>query len=480
MTRPGSETFQTTSPPTRSAPTDTGVWFIAGPTQRVSLVPQRVNTLSDYRNIFGARMPDSLIYDSLDFAFHEGLSSAYVVSVVGAAPVKAFTDLPDAEIAPRTSLRVVAKSEGEWGNDIDVAVTAGDGGAYNLTVTYGTVVERATNLRTQAEAVAWSAASALVDIALGESDRVPDTGTNDLTSGTSDLDTVDDRSYAEALARFRKDLGPGQVSIPGLTSNTGHVVIQEHCEATGRDALKDYPDTDDTTTLKAAVLADRSAPGSDKAAAFGPWLTIPGIVAGTVRRVPPCALVAGRIAAVDSFYGSANVPAAGMDDPVGGVSRYALSVTQEWTDDQFTDLSLNGFNVIKPIYGGITIFGWRSSADPDTNPEWVGFNNARLMMQLRALLDEVGMRHVFKVIDGSRIQIGKFYKDCVGVLMPFYERGDLYGETFADACFVDVDSVNTDETIARGELNANIGVKFSNFAEYVVININKVPIEGSV
>jgi hypothetical protein len=59
-------------------------------------------------------------------------------------------------------------------------------------------------------------------------------------------------------------------------------------------------------------------------------------------------------------------------------------------------------------------------------------------------------------------------------MLSYYQNGSLYGATASQAYNVNTGpSVNTLVTIAAGQINANIAVKLSPFAETVNINITK-------
>ena len=65
--------------------------------------------------------------------------------------------------------------------------------------------------------------------------------------------------------------------------------------------------------------------------------------------------------------------------------------------------------------------------------------------------------------------------------MRYYSANALYGASSDQAFAVDVGpQVNTAATIAAGEIHAVIKVKCSPAAEWVVIDIVKVPIERAV
>jgi hypothetical protein len=109
------------------------------------------------------------------------------------------------------------------------------------------------------------------------------------------------------------------------------------------------------------------------------------------------------------------------------------------------------------------------------NTNWISLGNARLNMAIVARAGQVAERYVFSQIDGRGKRIAEFGGDLRAMLVPFYEAGALYGTSFDDAAIVNVGAnVNTPETIANGELRAQIQVRMSPFAEYVLVEIIKI------
>src|SRR4051794_40819534 len=106
MTRPGVVISQRSTPPTRSAPTDTGVSFVVGLTDAGSLTPTLVRSLSDFERLFGPRVSYSVLYDAMDVFFREGGNRAYISRVVGPNPVIASHNLLDSGAA----ISLVAKA----------------------------------------------------------------------------------------------------------------------------------------------------------------------------------------------------------------------------------------------------------------------------------------------------------------------------------------------------------------------------------
>src|SRR6476620_9461769 len=166
MSRPGTQITIRDTPPSRSVPTDTGVWFVAGMTEKgPNDRPVLVRSLAEYVANFGARVSYGVLYDALDTFFHEGGNRAYVSRVVGPAPVVATATLNDGAAAP--TLIVKAKDSGIWGNSLNVAVVAGDvGGEFKLVITDDVLgaLETSPSLVDKAAAIAWSASSAYVNV----------------------------------------------------------------------------------------------------------------------------------------------------------------------------------------------------------------------------------------------------------------------------------------------------------------------------
>ena len=478
LIRPGTNIVVRETPARRGANTDTGVWFVAGITEKgLTGVAHRLESMSDYTRLLGSRVSYSGLYDALETFFSEGGAVAYVSRVVGPAAVTAFVTLNDAGAA--ATLRVQAKGPGDWGNALNVAVTAGDaGGEFKLVVTHDTLgtLETSPSLADKAAAFNWAQNSqyiVLVDQASLNDPAV--VAAQSLATGTDDRANITDVHRETALNFFGKDLGPGQVSLPGVTTAQAHADLLEHAVARNRTAIMDAIDTATAATHITSATNARTA-NARFGGFFAGWLKVPGITPGTTRLVPPSALVAGRIAYMDAL-GSPNVPAAG----VNGESTFALEVNSPVLESDRESLNNVGVNVIRMQYGVPRIYGWRSLANPVTETQWLPLGNVRLLMEIAALADEIGEQFLFAEMDGQRRTVNRFGAALTGMLLPYWEEGSLYGLTPGEAFAVDVGtSVNTDATMANNELRAILSLRMSPFAEMVTIEIVKVPITQEV
>lgn len=475
MARPGVIVTTRDAPPSSGPPIATGTAFVVGTADRgPSNEWAKVESITEFERKFGDRQSYSYLYDALDTFFREGGGSAYVARAVGPAAVAATVDLLDASNDP--TLTASAVGPGPSGNDlrIDVSTTTG--------VTTLTVKSAASG-DTLEEFVTSGGKDGLLNYTGFRYIELADAhdGAGDpknvtaaaLVGGVDDLANAD---YEAALDAFPGTLGPGQVFAPGITDADVHEALLTHASTHNRVALLDMPNTGDLGTIEAAATAATDTGLGDHGAMFGPWVRIPGSVANTARFVPYSAAQAGLEARRDRIA-SQNVPAAGRSFPLS----YAMALAYEFSDDDRTELNGYGVNVAHTVGAVRETYGYRSLADPDSQPNWLQFNYSRLRMAITAHAEDVGETFLFSQIDGKGLKLSEFGSAIAGMLLDFYVLGSLYGDTPEEAFRVDVgSSVNTAETIAAGELHAVAGVRMSPHAEMVVIEFVKTPITQAV
>jgi phage tail sheath protein FI len=477
--RPGTQVILQDLAPPIGAPTDTGVWFVCGLTEKGSVTkPVKLQNMSDYATYCGQRVTYGVLYDALDTYFREGGKTAYVSRVVGSAPVLATKSFSDA--GALVSLRVDANDPGAWGNNLKVGILAGGaGGTFQIQVTdlAGTILDQSSDLATKTEAVAWGNSSTWVNVVdLGVGVNPAPIAAAALAGGNDDQASINDASWQAALDRCTSDLGPGQISMPGRTTTVAYGQQTAHAAARNRIAVMDAADIGVAATLSSTGIAQRADANARYGGIFAPWVVIPGLVVNTTRIVPPSAMVAGLMGRNDSS-GSPNRPAAGNN----GISRFALDVHYGFTDLERDTMNTNGINIIRNMFGDVKLYGYRTGVNPATLPNWMQLSNVRLYMTIVAKGQAIAENHVFHQIDGRGMEAAAFGGELKGMLVPYWEDGSLYGTTPAEAFSVDVsDAVNTPTTIANGELHALVSLRMSPFAELVVLQIVKVPVTQSL
>lgn len=478
---PGVTVERGDSLPAAVAPTSIGPAFLAGVSVKGAPL-ERVRSMGEVADKIGGREAKSqILWDTLDSYFHHGGSEAYIGRILGPNPTTAEVTLDDAGAAD--TLTVQASSPGEWGNALNVAIVAGDGaGEFKIVITHDTdgAVATSPSLTDKAEAFAWAEAVdeiVLIDEASANDPAV--VAAQSLAGGADDRVNITDAERQVALDQFTKDLGPGQVNIPGGTTSTIHAAILDHCENNGRTAILDAPDSDaiadDGAALMGVATTVRGATQNERCGGmFWPWDTIPGLTPGTTRTVPPSGRIMGQLSALAAAGATGNVAAAGDD----GVSDWAVGLSQDRPSDVVReDLNSAGINVSIVRFGRVTTYGWRTLADENGDPNWVDLGNRRLFTQIAALGNSIGETMVFKEIDGEGRLFRRFQSRLTAMLLPFWTAGSLYGKTQGEAFRVVVDeSVNTPETIQNKEINADLVVKMSQHGEDVRIRVNKAAI----
>jgi len=101
MPRPGVEILSRAEPLARSLPTDTGVWFVVGATQKhpsdanSDPIPTLIRSMTEYETLFGTRTGSAIaLYDAVQTYFREGGNRLYVSALKGTTTTP--TDYSDA------------------------------------------------------------------------------------------------------------------------------------------------------------------------------------------------------------------------------------------------------------------------------------------------------------------------------------------------------------------------------------------------
>lgn len=485
MARPGVTVTSGAASPARGEPTDTGKWFVPGFTEWGPVGEAvTVTSLTQFREEFGDRLAHSVLHDALELAFAEGLAEAVISRVVGPAPVKATVTFQTAGAVD--TMAVDAVDYGDYANGANdgyeaEVVEGSEAGLFTLNIYFdGDLVEAFEDAATVAEIVALSENSDHVRVrSLGAGADPEPTAATNLAGGTDDHSSATDANWETALDVFAKDLGPGQVSLPGRTTSQAHTDLIQHASTRNRNALLDTVDKASKATLLTAVDGVADLDGAEYAAIFGSWLDIGPLAAGGASRaVPGSAYAAGVIARTDALEGNAGSAAAGEVSTAG----YAKAVRKPdtgFTESDYEDLNDAGVNMVQEFRNrGIQLYGFRSVS---SDPEWVQFSYNRERVSLEARLNAISLRYNFKKIDGRGQLLAKYNGELVGECLSDYKAGVLYGAEPGEAFRVDTGpAINTEELKAGGEIAAQVSARFSPFAEHVQLNILKVPITSQV
>ena len=510
--RPGVAVLSRASAPPAGAPTDTTVGFIVGEaTQGPTDAAAEIQSLDQFTTVYGPRLATSNLYDGVEAFFREGGSRLYVARLADGAVVSsaaltglgtgakvnangpgAYADGWKLEVAAATTTRAAETRSGD-AEDGDgeestpkpsetdeppqrltfAARVAGDPFTAQLLDADDKVLQQSLQLYTSDDLVAWAGSQGYitltgvdpgVDLAALTATLA---GGGDGTVPVTDADALD-----PVLALFGTELGPGQVWAPGKTDPDMLAAIMVHGQANNRTYLLDAPRGADVPTLTATATVLRGSDQDRYGGLFAPWATVPGVAMGTTRTIPWSSIQAGMCARLDAQVGHSNRAAAGEY----GQSYFALGLDQAFSDADRQALLYAGCNTARMRYGTVRGYGFRTLADQaGQRGQWWQLNWARLNMQIVAECEQIGEEYVFSQIDGRGLTIAAFNGELKGMLNDLFNDGALYGDTPDDAFAVNTGpSVNTDETIANGELHAVLSVKMSPHAELVEIEIVKV------
>lgn len=457
------------------AAASTAAAFFVGVAQKGPTTPTLVVSLTDFVEKFGERMSGSpLLYDAVDAAFHEGASVIYVARSFTAETKTAEKQAVDAE--SKKVFKVFARSRGAWGNNVKVVVTLSSGSIVLQVYLSGTLVETSPSLGTTAEAVVWAKENSDL-ITLEDNHEVEGadakTQTLELSGGADDAtNAAKATAVTEALARFTRDLGPGQVAAPGNDDDEVHAALLTHAAANNRRAILDEVVEASEGTLVGTATSLRGA-----TARYGmlcaSWVVCPGVSLGTTRKIPFSAVMVGLISRATAAGFPYKAAAAKR-----GRAKWALELVTTFTDVQRAALDAAGVTGSIMKRGVVTNYGDVTLVNQTSEPNWEQFSASRTVMACAALADEVMDNYDFEDIDGHGYVFNDLKGDLVGsACMPLYAANALYGQTPEEAFAVNTGpDVNTPASITAKEIKAQIAIDVSPTARNLVTEIVKVPV----
>ena len=368
-----------------------------------------------------------------------------------------------------------AKYAGVWGNDIRIAITKnkywraateGDTGnlSFDVTVSIGSS-DKVTILDcTISDIVSKVMADASVPNWLGE--FALKTGVTALSEETitlangSDGTALTDSDYINALSMIDFLDNVTFVGIPGQTSAVVNSALMSYCEENG---LFPFLDTPVGSTVE-DVKNYRKSINSFTGALCYPWGAMYDPVTNDNKFVPTCGHVMGVYARTIEDRGVYKVPA-GVDAVLRGFTGLETRLTQ-------ADISLlNPTGVVclvsKPNIG-VVVWGARSLNSSDDAMRYV--SDGLLNLTIKKSLHNNTQFATFE--PNTEDLRNRLDTVCRAYLESLYVKGAFKGSTSDEAYYVIVDgSNNTDETIAQGLLNIEIGYAPIKPAEFIVIKL---------
>jgi phage tail sheath protein FI len=187
-----------------------------------------------------------------------------------------------------------------------------------------------------------------------------------------------------------------------------------------------------------------------------------------IRLVGPSGAVAGIYMNTDATTGPFKAPA-GLGTTVQG----AIAVERAFTNSELDSMnsSTSPVNPIRQIPGaGISVMGARTLRQDGTANKYV--NMRRSLIYLNKALSDATQFAMFENNDERLWQ--RINTRIISILNDYRNQGGLRGVTAAESFFVKCDAENnTEDLIAQGQVNIEVGVALQYPAEFIVITLSQ-------
>jgi hypothetical protein len=291
-------------------------------------------------------------------------------------------------------------------------------------------------------------------------------------AGGADASTLTPASYVSTLANFASSLGPGTVALPGQNTLVAWTGLLAHAAANNRFAALDQADTPVAATQVAGIGTIGLTANGLYSIFTASTVIVPGVTPGTTRTVAGSAVVAALRARV-SATGNDNQAPAGRNWPL----QYVSAFTNTFNDADTSTLNAAGINTFAIRFGVLCLFGYVTPVPSTTDAIFWQATASTERMALVADMQAVGEPFLFAVLDGRNLTAAAFQGALQGVIQRHWLNNALYGAAATDAGSVHVGPpINTPATVAAGQLNAQVQVRVSPFAQTVNIVLQFVPV----
>jgi phage tail sheath protein FI len=445
----------------------------------------------DYQRKCGGLNPDSLMSYAVNQFFANGGTQAYIIRIVGSGAQAASADFG--------SLKILANSEGKWGQGYAIRITLRTDDTTNTHFRVAVLkidptdpsnanntaaeVESFENLSMTVSDPRYALSvlnnrSSYIIAQAGSGTGVPTTTTftalnsaaNDGTvigPGDSDFQT----GVEDARARLdRIDLF-NLLCVPGLTDGPTVQTMAQYCKDRRAFMIVDCAEDSQTTDNATNDLQPMLGVAGDHAAFYFPWINAPDpLQQNRPSAYPPCGFVAGLYATTDAERGVWKAPA-GVDAALTGIQGLTIDLTNDENGvlNQLAVNCLRTFNLYGTvIWGARTMFGQN-----DRGSDWKYVPVRRTALFLEESLYRGLKWVVFEPNDEPlwaqiRLNVGAF-------MHSLFRLGAFQGKTPREAYFVKCDSETTTQNdIDQGMVNILVGFAPLKPAEFVMLQIQQI------
>lgn len=481
LQRPGVYLTEVPLPNVAAGSSRIAIGAFIGDAPRGPKFPQRIESWTQYVNVFGGFPPGGLAAGELPYAvynyFANGGRVAYVLRRVASDAVTATASI-DNNVATATDvLKLDADNPGVWGNDIRVRVTARSADRFDLEVQYrASRVENWVDLSLNSGDSRYainvinsnSSGSSFIqatNLSPTTVNSVPTTaGGYVALAGGAEGTTLP--TYASLISLMDDIGGPFLLAMPGETTKSTIDSAIAYAETRG-DVFVIIDTAKGVDAATATTLASTYT-SSSYAAVYYPWVEVidPVSTGATVTRMaPPSSMVAGLTVRTDAARGVFKAPA-------GTGARLFGAVNTEFklTDSALDNLNVSHVNAIRSIPGlGVVVMGARTLKKTAIDRY---IPARRSLIYLKETLKDVTGYAVFEPNDPALW--ASLTARCNRILNDFWLAGGLKGSSPSEAYFVLCNGDNNPpNVVAAGEVHIEVGVALQTPAEYVIIRIGQ-------
>lgn len=444
--------------------------------------PMLVTSWSDFIRKFAKGIPmpfikeDNLAYSVYGF-FQNGGNRLYVQRVVDSGAKKAKgtfspaltgVSLKEKEVLPKAvnTISFFAKDEGDWGNELTLEVktkTGVEGGFDFLVKMSGAVVESfvVTN--------GVDSDYYFKDVINATSNFIEITGEGDIAAGTAKFATgvqtyasVNDSDYKKAITNFELvEEKINLIAVPGITTDAVIQALVEYADKHGAFPIFDSPVGNDRET----EITYRKKFTGDNGAVYYPNIKVvdPLSKQGNLKICPPSGHLMGVYARTDRERGVFKVPA-GQEAIIKG----AVALEKPILAEDLNELNPLGVNcLVSKTNRGIVAWGGRTIS---LQPKLRYISDVRLDQIIEETAYQGTQWAIFEPNDEDLWE--RLTTSLKGMLHTMFERGWFKGKNAEQAYYVKCDGdLNTQQSIDRGEIIAEIGYAKKRPAEFVVIRV---------
>jgi len=309
-------------------------------------------------------------------------------------------------------------------------------------------------------------------IAAGEIVKVE--APQELEGGSDGLGDLDDNDFITLFDPVTSPInglrgqGKGLVKLatPGLASYLVDKAGLSYAESRAYQYRVEFPTSVGDEQAAVTYINDTVGRNDFGVCEFpsGGYILDPQSSEGALKRIPATGAIFGREAAEARDYLGYHKAAAGISVTLPRFLKLDIETT---LNEEV--LNPRGINIVKKVQGNFVIWGDRTIA---SDPTWKWKHQREQMSHYELSLLEAFDWLIWAINDPETWQIA--YSALYSFFLPEWRKRALRGNTFDAACAIKVDAdINTDLTMAAGDLNAQVTLRLADTVERFIITLGK-------